>query len=205
MSWFKRGRDRPADDPGRWVIVGLGNPGERYASTRHNLGAMTVDLLLERTGARLKSHKSGCLIAEVSLAGTPVALARPTTYMNDSGRPVGQLARFFRTPVERVVVLHDELDIPFGDVRVKTGGGTAGHNGLRSIVNHLGSPEFARVRMGIGRPRGDQDAVKKVLDSFSSSERKELPHVLEAAADAVESIVSEGVERAMNAFNTKQR
>ncbi|MDQ3962551.1 MAG: aminoacyl-tRNA hydrolase [Actinomycetota bacterium] len=205
MSWFRRGRDRDPDDPGRWVVVGLGNPGERYASTRHNLGAMTVDLLLERANARLKSHKSGCLIAEVSLAGERVVLARPTTYMNDSGRPVGQLVRFFHTPIDRVVVAHDELDIPFGDVRVKTGGGTAGHNGLRSIVNHLGSPEFARVRMGIGRPRGDQDAVKKVLDSFSSAERKELPNVLATAADAVETIVSSGIERAMNVFNAKQR
>ena len=205
MSWFKRERGRATDDPGRWIVVGLGNPGERYASTRHNLGAMTLDRLLERTGGRLKSHKSGCLIAEVSLGGEPVVLARPTTYMNDSGRPVGQLARFFRTPAERVVVAHDELDIPFGDVRVKTGGGTAGHNGLRSIVNHLGSPGFARVRMGIGRPRGDQDAVKKVLDTFSSSERKELPAILDTAADAVETIVVSGVERAMNAFNTKER
>ncbi len=187
------------------MIVGLGNPGERYASTRHNLGAMTVDELLQRSGGRLKSHKSGCLIAEVSVSGEPVVLARPTTYMNDSGRPVGQLVRFFRTPPERVIVVHDELDIPFGDVRVKAGGGTAGHNGLRSIVNHLGTQDFPRVRMGIGRPRGDQDAVKKVLDSFSSSERKDLPQVLGSAADAVETIVSSGVERAMNAFNTKQR
>lgn len=205
MSWFRRARDRSSDEPGRWVIVGLGNPGERYASTRHNLGAMTVDVLLERSGGNLKSHKSGCLIAEVPLAGERVVLARPTTFMNDSGRPVGQLVRFFRTPPDRVVVLHDELDIPFGDVRVKNGGGTAGHNGLRSIVNHLGSTEFARVRMGIGRPRGDQDAVKKVLDSFSSSERKELPTVLETGADAVETIVSSGIERAMNTFNTRER
>lgn len=204
MSWFRRGRDR-SDEPGRWVIVGLGNPGERYASTRHNLGAMTVDVLLERSGGNLKSHKSGCLIAEVSLAGEPAVLARPTTYMNDSGRPVGQLVRFFHSSPERVIVLHDELDIPFGDVRVKSGGGTAGHNGLRSIVNHLGTNEFPRIRMGIGRPRGDQDAVKKVLDSFSSSERKELPAVLETAADAVETIVSTNIERAMNTYNTKER
>ena len=205
MSWFRRDRDRDEDGSDRWVIVGLGNPGERYASTRHNLGAMTIDTLLERTGGRLKSHKSGCLIAELSLAGHPVVLARPTTYMNDSGRPVGQIMRFFHTPLDKLLVLHDELDIPFGDVRVKTGGGTAGHNGLRSIVHHVGSPDFARVRMGIGRPRGDQDAVKKVLDSFSAAERKELPEVLDTAADAVETIVDLDVERAMNTFNTRER
>lgn len=205
MSWFRRGRAGSADGSDRWVVVGLGNPGPRYSDTRHNLGAMTLDVLVERASSKLKSHKSGCLIAEVDLGGEPVVLARPTSYMNDSGRPVGQLVRFFRVSPERVVVLHDELDIPFGEVRVKFGGGIAGHNGLRSIVQHLRTEEFGRVRMGIGRPRGKEGAVGKVLDSFSGVERKELPEILGRAADAAESIVGDGIERAMNVYNTKER
>ncbi len=184
--------------------MGLGNPGERYAHTRHNAGALTLDVLLERMGASLKSHKSGCLVAEGSLAGRRVVLARPTSYMNESGRPVGQLVRWYKQPPENLVVVHDELDIPFGEVRVKAGGGTAGHNGLGSIVNHLGTRDFVRVRVGIGRPPGAKGAVGHVLDGFSAAERKELPFLLIAAADAVEAIVGDGIERAMNEFNTRK-
>ncbi|MDQ4064549.1 MAG: aminoacyl-tRNA hydrolase [Actinomycetota bacterium] len=201
MSFFRRARPEPGPAP--WIVVGLGNPGERYARTRHNLGAMTLDVLLERNGARLKSHKSGTLIAEVTSNGDRVVLARPTTYMNESGRVVGPLVKFFKGSRDRLVVVHDELDIPFGEVRVKFGGGIAGHNGLRSIVSHVGGNDFARVRVGIGRPRGNEDAVAKVLDSFSAGERTELPDVLDRAADAVESIVSRGVEKTMNEVNTR--
>lgn len=183
-------------------MVGLGNPGDSYAQTRHNFGAMTLELLAERARANLKSHKSGCLVAEGSFDDARVALARPTTYMNESGRPVGQLARFYKAPAERVVVIHDELDIPFGEVRVKLGGGTAGHNGLKSIVSHLRSKDFPRVRIGIGRP-GREGATARVLDDFSRAEREQLSDVLERAADAVEAIVTRGTERAMNEFNTK--
>jgi peptidyl-tRNA hydrolase, PTH1 family len=197
---FRRHRSGDGDD--RWLVVGLGNPGDRYAQTRHNLGAMTLDLLLDRTDASLKSHKSGCLVAEVTLAGERVVLARPTTYMNESGRPVGQLLRFYRAAAEKLIVVHDELDIPFGEVRVKFGGGTAGHNGLNSIVPHLRTKDFARVRVGIGRP-GGEGAVAKVLDAFSRAEREELPSVLERAADAAESIVERGLDRTMNEFNTR--
>lgn len=189
----------------RFLVVGLGNPGERYAQTRHNAGALAVDVLLERIGGRLKSHKSGCLVAEGSLRGTRVVLARPTTYMNESGRPVRGLVTWYKQPVENLVVVHDEIDIPFGDVRVKAGGGTAGHNGLGSIVNHLGTKEFARVRVGVGRPPGAKGAAGHVLAGFSSSERKELPFLLETAADAVEAVVADGVERAMNEFNTRPK
>ncbi len=185
--------------------MGLGNPGARYAGTRHNAGALTIDLLLERTGGSFKSHKSGCLVAEGSLAGARVVLARPTSYMNESGRPVGALLRWYKQPPANLVVVHDELDIPFGEVRVKAGGGTAGHNGLGSIVNHLGTKDFTRVRVGIGRPPGFKGAVGHVLDGFSAAERKELPFVLADAADAVETIVSQGVERAMNEFNTRAK
>lgn len=185
------------------MIVGLGNPGEKYAQTRHNLGAMVVVKLAERAGAALKSHKSGCLVAEADVGGERVVLARPTSYMNESGRPVGHLARWFKVTPERVIVVHDELDIPFEEVRVKFGGGTAGHNGLRSLASHLGTKDFPRVRVGIGRPRTRDGAVGHVLDSFSAAERKALPEVVESAADAVETVVANGVERAMNLVNTR--
>jgi PTH1 family peptidyl-tRNA hydrolase len=184
-------------------VVGLGNPGERYAQTRHNLGAMTLDVLLERSNASLKSHKSGCLVAEVAIDDAKTVLARPTTYMNESGRPVGQLVRFYRAPPPRLIVIHDELDIPFGEVRLKFGGGTAGHNGLNSIVPHLRTKDFVRVRIGIGRP-GGTGAVAKVLDTFSRAERDELPVLLDRAADAVEAVIGRGLDRAMNEFNTRE-
>lgn len=185
----------------RWAVVGLGNPGERYARTRHNAGAMALEVLLERCGARLRSHKSGCLIAEVNLARKPAVLARPVSYMNDSGRPVRSLLGFFKIDPACLVVLHDEIDLPFGVVRVKWSGGTAGHNGLRSLVSHLGTNDFARVRIGVGRPRGD--AADHVLDAFGVAERKELPGVLATAADAAERVLEAGIERAMNEFNTR--
>lgn len=189
----------------RHVVVGLGNPGERYAQTRHNAGVLAIDVLLERTGGRLKSHKSGCLVAEVSLRGERVVLARTTSYMNESGRPVRQLLQWYKQPVGNLIVVHDEIDIPFGEVRVKAGGGTAGHNGLGSIVNHTGTKDFTRVRVGVGRPPGARGAAGHVLAGFSSTERKELPFLLVTAADAVESIVADGVERAMNEFNTRPK
>ena len=201
MRLFRRPPANEEREPGRRIVVGLGNPGPEYADTRHNVGAMVVATLLERTGARLKSHKSGCATAEVTLAGERVVLARPTSFMNESGRPVRALASWYKSGVERIVVVHDELDIPFGTVKVKQGGGTAGHNGLGSIVSHLGSPDFARVRVGIGRPRSDSGATDHVLQRFSAGERKELPGLLEAAADAVERIIEVGAERTMNEVN----
>ncbi len=184
-------------------MLGLGNPGDRYARTRHNAGVGVIEELLERTSSKLKGHKSGALIAETKLAGESVVLARSTGYMNESGRPLGQLTRFYKTPVERVVVVHDELDIPFGEVRVKVGGGTAGHNGLKSVANHLSSKDFVRVRVGISRPSGHLDPVDYVLQTFSGAERKELPVIVSRAADAVERIVAAGAEPAMNEFNTR--
>lgn len=200
MPLFRRSSD---EDGGRWIALGLGNPGERYSRTRHNAGVLVIEELLARTGSSLKSHKSGALVAEASLGGERVVLARSTGYMNESGRPLGQLVRFYKTPVERVIVVHDELDIAFGEVRVKCGGGTAGHNGLKSVAAHLGSKDFVRVRVGISRPSGRLDAVDYVLQSFSGAERKELPEIVERAADAVERILEVGAERAMNEFNTR--
>ena len=201
MPLFRR--SSPEEDDGRFVVVGLGNPGPRYEATRHNLGVMVLEILLERTGARLKSHKSGCLVADTQIGGDQVALARPTSYMNESGRPLGQLVRWYKAPPERVLVVHDELDIPFGEIRVKFGGGVAGHNGLKSVAAHLRTKDFPRLRVGVSRPPGRQDPADYVLSNFGSSERKELPGILERAADAFEQVVTDGVEKAMNSVNTR--
>jgi PTH1 family peptidyl-tRNA hydrolase len=200
MPIFRRSRP---DSDDRFVVAGLGNPGERYANTRHNAGALAIQELLERTNAKLKSHKSGTLVAEVVLAHHKVTLARSTSYMNESGRPLGQLMRFYKVDPARLIVVHDEIDIPFAEVRIKLGGGTAGHNGLKSIVNHLGTKDFIRVRLGMGRPRGSRGATDHVLNGFSASERKELPFLIGRGADAVERILEVGLERAMNEVNTR--
>jgi peptidyl-tRNA hydrolase, PTH1 family len=200
---FRRGPSKHAAGD-RWIVAGLGNPGDRYAGTRHNAGAMVLTVLLDRTGASLKRHKSGSLVAETTMEGRRVVLARAMTFMNESGRPLGELVRWYKTPAEQFVVVHDEIDIPFGTVRIKVGGGTAGHNGLRSIESHLGTRDFLRVRVGVGRPRGLGDATDHVLNDFSASERKELPDVLSRAADAVEMIIASGSERAMNEVNARQ-
>ena len=200
MPLFRRGSESPA---GLRLVVGLGNPGSEYAGTRHNAGARVIAVLLERAGASLKRHKSGCLVAETRIGGERVALATPIAYMNESGGPVGRLVRWYKVAPADVIVVHDEIDIPFGEVRIKAGGGTAGHNGLGSLVSHLGTKDFLRVRVGVGRPRGRKAAADHVLDSFSGAERKELPELLERAADAVELIVESGTERAMNEVNTR--
>ncbi|MFN2389380.1 MAG: aminoacyl-tRNA hydrolase [Actinomycetota bacterium] len=200
MRLFRRSA---GGEDARWIAVGLGNPGSRYAGNRHNAGALALDVLAGRAAAGLKSHKSGCLTAEVTIAGERVVLARAASFMNESGGPVGRLLRWYKSDPARLVVLHDELDIPFGDVRVKVGGGTAGHNGLRSIASHLGTPDFLRVRIGVGRPPGRKDGASYVLEDFSTQQRNELDEVLGRAADAVERIVDVGAERAMNEVNTR--
>ena len=197
MSLFRRG----SHDGGRWIIAGLGNPGPKYADTRHNVGAMVLDELVQRSGTSMKRHKAGAFVGETNLAGERVVLVRSVGYMNDSGRPIGALARFYKTDPEHVVVIYDEMDIPFGEVRLKFGGGVAGHNGARSVRDHLGTPDFVRVRTGIGRPR--DEAIDHVLAKFGGSERKELPDLLTRAADAVERVLEVGVERAMNEINTR--
>jgi peptidyl-tRNA hydrolase, PTH1 family len=198
MRLFRRD-SAPSDDE-RWAIVGLGNPGDRYARHRHNVGAMVLSSLSD---ARFKSHKSGCLVAEISLGGRRVMLARPMTYMNESGQAVRKLLDWYKVPLDRLVVIHDELDIRFGEVRIKRGGGTAGHNGLKSIVAHLGSQDFLRVRVGVSRPPGAQDPADYVVSDFSAAQRKDLEDVIGRAADAVESILAEGPERAMNVINER--
>jgi PTH1 family peptidyl-tRNA hydrolase len=182
-----------ADD--RYLIVGLGNPGPRYAANRHNIGFAVVDLLAERSSSRFKAHRSRCEIVETRLAGLAVVLAKPLSYMNESGGPVNAAARFFKIPVDRIVVVHDELDLPFGTVRLKTGGGEGGHNGLRSTASALGSKDFARVRFGIGRP------PDFVLRDFAAAERKELPYLVDRAADATEALLRDGLDAAQNEFH----
>lgn len=181
------------------LVVGLGNPGPNYARTRHNVGFMVVDLLTERIGSAFKLHKkSGADVATGRISGRPVVLARPRCYMNESGRQVGPLAKFYSVPPDGLVVIHDDLDLDFGRIRLKQGGGEGGHNGLRSIATVLGSKDFQRVRFGIGRPPGRQDPAAFVLQAFGAAERDELPTICEQAADATELLIELGLEPAQN-------
>jgi peptidyl-tRNA hydrolase, PTH1 family len=188
-----------ADD--RFLVVGLGNPGPRYAATRHNAGFFVVDLLARRLGARFKAHKGRADVVEGRVGGVPAVLAKPRSYMNESGGPVVSVARFYKVPLERVVIVHDDLDLPYGAVRLKRGGGDGGHNGLRSATASLGSPEYLRVRFGIGRPPGRQDPADFVLREFSATERKDLEFHVDRAADAVEALLGDGLEAAQNVYH----
>jgi PTH1 family peptidyl-tRNA hydrolase len=187
-----------------WLVVGLGNPGREYAGNRHNVGFMVAELIAGRVGARFGRHRRA--VAEVaegflSVGGPKVVLVKPLTYMNLSGAPVAALAQFYKVPLEQVVAVHDELDVPYGQVRVKRGGGEGGHNGLRSMSKSLGSKDYARVRFGIGRPPGRQDPADFVLSDFSAVERKELEFLVDRAADVAEAVVVRGVEWAQNAYH----
>ncbi len=181
------------------LVVGLGNPGPQYAKTRHNVGFMVADVLAARIGVPFKVHKkSGAEVATGRLGGRSVVLAKPRCYMNESGRQIGPLAKFYSIVPGDVIVIHDELDIDFGKVRLKLGGGEGGHNGLRSVANALGSKDFQRVRIGIGRPPGRKDPAAFVLEPFSSTERTEVPTLCELAADATELLLEVGLEPAQN-------
>lgn len=181
------------------LVVGLGNPGPQYAKTRHNVGFMVADLLAGRMGEAFKVHKkSGAEIVTGRLGHRPVVLAKPRTYMNESGRQVGPLAKFYSVSPADVIVVHDELDIDFGQIRLKLGGGEGGHNGLRSVANALGTKDFQRVRIGIGRPPGRKDPAAFVLENFSSAERTQVPTICEMAADACELLIELGLEPAQN-------
>jgi PTH1 family peptidyl-tRNA hydrolase len=181
------------------LVVGLGNPGPQYAKTRHNIGFMVAELLAGRIGAPFKVHKrSGAEIATGRLGGRSVVLAKPRTFMNESGRQVGPLAKFYSVAPADVIVIHDELDIDFGRLRLKLGGGEGGHNGLRSVANALGTKDFQRVRIGIGRPPGRKDPAAFVLENFTAAERTEVPTICEQAADATELLIDAGLETAQN-------
>jgi peptidyl-tRNA hydrolase, PTH1 family len=190
-----------ADDRERWLVAGLGNPGTQYARNRHNCGFMTADVLAGRMGARFTRERSRAMVAAGRLAGSAVTLAKPLSFMNLSGGPVAAVRSYYKVPVERIVVVHDELDLPFGVVRLKQGGGDGGHNGLRSVTAALGTRDYLRVRVGIGRPPGRMDPADYVLRDFSPAERKLLPDVLERSADAVESLLAHGLAAAQNEFH----
>jgi PTH1 family peptidyl-tRNA hydrolase len=190
-------RGTPAD----LLVVGLGNPGDEYRGSRHNLGAEVVELLAKRHGGRLRKRKERALVDEVTIDGRRVALAIPLTYVNDSGHAVRSLVRRFGVDPEQLVVVHDELDLPVAELKVKSGGGLAGHNGLRSIVAHLHTQNFRRVRIGVGKPVSKERGADHVLNRFSKRERAEVDVTVEQAADAVETIVRDGVDAAMNRFN----
>jgi PTH1 family peptidyl-tRNA hydrolase len=188
------------------LVVGLGNPGSSYAGNRHNVGAMVLDELAARAGVKLspgKGKRARTLIGEGRLAGRRVVLARPTTYMNESGGPVRGLLDYHSIPSTDLVVLHDELDIPFASVRLKRGGGEGGHNGLRSITRSTGTKDYLRVRVGIGRPPGRQDPADFVLKDFSATERKELDLLVAEAADATEELLAQGLEAAQNVVHPR--
>jgi peptidyl-tRNA hydrolase, PTH1 family len=188
-----------------WLIVGLGNPGPTYAGTRHNVGYLVTDELARRMGGVFRAHKSGragVVEGRLEIGGPRVVLGRARGYMNESGGPVSTLGSFYKIPAERLVVVHDELDIPFESIRVKLGGGDNGHNGLRSIRGSLGTGDFYRVRVGVGRPPGRQSPADFVLSPYSAPERKVLPLQVDRAADAVETLLKEGLERTQSTFNS---
>lgn len=201
------GDREPSNGP--WLVVGLGNPGPAYAHNRHNVGQMVVAELARRTGATLAAHRGRARVAEVRLGvldggvpGPRTVLAVPTSYMNLSGGPVSGLVQYHKVAPDRVVVVHDELDLPFAAVRLKSGGGEGGHNGLRSISTSLGTRDYLRVRVGIGRPPGRTDAADFVLKDFAGPERAELPWLVDAAADAVELLVQRGLAAAQLRFHS---
>ena len=202
MSLFGRvGKGTPFD----WLVVGLGNPGQKYARSRHNVGEEAVALLAERTGTALKGGRDNALVAETRVGDDRVVLAFPITFMNDSGQAVSALVRRYRIESpEQIIVVQDELDLAPGELKVKAGGGLAGHNGLRSIKQHLKSEDFLRVRIGVGKPSSKEAGAGHVLSKVPKSERELLDMRVADAADAVETIITEGVDSAMQRFNGKQ-
>lgn len=193
-------------DNAPWLVVGLGNPGREYAKNRHNVGFLVADLLAGRIGARFGRHRKAVAdVAEGRLGvgeqAPRLVLAKPMTYMNLSGGPVAALCRFYKVPVDRLLAVHDELDLPYGVLRAKQGGGEGGHNGLRSVSQSLSTKDYLRVRFGIGRPPGRQDPADYVLSDFTAAERKELDYLVDRAADLAEAVVTRGLEWAQNAYH----
>jgi len=188
-----------------WLVVGLGNPGPSYAGHRHNIGYLVGEELADRMGAPFRAHKSGradVVEGRLSVGGPRIVLVRARCYMNESGGPIKALASFYKVDPDHVIAIHDELDIAFGTLRVKFGGGDNGHNGLRSMRSSLGTGDFYRVRAGIGRPPGRQDVAEFVLSNYSAAEKKEIPFQIGDAADAVECLVTDGLEKTQSRFNS---
>ena len=186
-----------------WLIVGLGNPGAEYKGNRHNVGQMVLDELAGRLGAGFRTHKARAQVLEgrLGIGGPRVVLAKPMSYMNVSGGPVAALANFYGIGPDHVVAVHDEIDIPFNTVKLKTGGGEGGHNGLRDISRALATKDYLRVRVGVGRPPGRMETADYVLRDFAAAERKELPFLLDEAADAVDMLVRDGLSAAQQKFH----
>ncbi|MBB2974870.1 PTH1 family peptidyl-tRNA hydrolase [Microbacterium endophyticum] len=178
-----------------WIVLGLGNPGAQYEKTRHNIGQLVIDELVTRRSEKLRAHKANARVAEswVRPGGDRFVLAKPNTFMNVSGGPAAALAAFYGVTPDHVIVVHDELDIPFDTIKLKVGGGHGGHNGVRDVAKALGTPDFPRVRVGIGRPPGRMDAADWVLDPFGTTERSALPSLVADAADAVEELIEDGL------------
>ena len=189
--------------PADLLVVGLGNPGAEYAGTKHNVGAEVVELLARRHGARLRKSKERALVDEVRVGGKRLALAVPTTFMNDSGQSVAPLVRRYGVTTDQLVIVHDELDLEPAVLRGKVGGGLAGHNGLRSIKQHLHDDTFLRVRIGVGKPNSKEQGADHVLSRFGKRDREQIAVTVEEAADAVEMILADGVDTAMNRYNSK--
>ena len=207
MGLLDRWRARRKDDvvpENTWLVVGLGNPGAQYAGNRHNVGQMVADELAARLGASFKTHKTPSRVAEGFLrpGGPKLVIAKPNGFMNTSGGPVSALLKYYSLPADRLVLLHDELDIPFDTVRLKQGGGHGGHNGVRDVSKATDNGDFIRVRIGVGRPPGRQDAADFVLKDFSGTERQSLPSLVSDAADAVEAIVEHGLVAAQQRFHS---
>ena len=187
-----------------WLVVGLGNPGDQYAATRHNVGQMVIDQLIRRHSIKLSSHKSRTDVAAYKLSNGEysIILAKSKSYMNETGGPIKALANFYSVEPENIIALHDELDIAFATIRSKLGGGDNGHNGLKSMTSAFDTPDYYRVRLGIGRPMGQQDPADFVLKAFSKIEQKDLAEFIERGADVVESLITQGLERTQTAFNS---
>ncbi|NBP42768.1 MAG: aminoacyl-tRNA hydrolase [Actinobacteria bacterium] len=198
-------KDKGGASSNRWLVIGLGNPGKEYEKTRHNVGAALIAEYAKKAGVKFSSHKSRADIAEISIGvgAQRVSLIAATLrcYMNESGGPTSSLANFFKVTKNQIVIAHDELDIPFQSIRIKYGGGDNGHNGLKSVTSGLSSSDYYRIRLGIGRPVGEQDPADFVLKPFSSAERKDLDQFLQKGIDALELLITQGLERAQNSFN----
>ncbi len=185
------------------IIVGLGNPGRKYENTRHNAGFMAVDELARSLRFALSQEKYHALVGKGKMDDEDALVAKPQTFMNESGRSVGAILRYTYAKPADLIVVHDDLDLPLGTVRIKSGGGHGGHNGLRSIIEHIGSADFIRVRVGIGRPEPGRDTADYVLGSFRPDERERAAEAISRAADAVSAVVTDGIVKATNKFNSK--
>lgn len=191
----------PESGAPRYLIVGLGNPGAGYEKTRHNIGFMSLNRMAQRAGIRFRSSKQRADVARGTIAGVPVLLAQPQTFMNDSGDAVQRVASYYRIPPDRVILIYDEIDLPFGKVRIRERGSAGGHRGVQSVIDHLKTTEIPRIRVGIGR--GPGEAKNYVLSEFTASQRQVLPELCDRVADIVEGILSDGITKAMNEYNNQ--